>query len=267
MTTRKALSKKTRFEVFKRDKFTCQYCGARAPDVLLHVDHVNPVALGGENEILNLITACVGCNGGKGARALDDDAAITKQLSQLDELQERREQLDLLLDWKKGLVSLDAEAAEKLVPLWSSLVPGWTLNEGGLAVLRQLIAKHGLNPVIDAMQASAAQYVQIGSEGLATHESMEKTWDYIGRIARMAKTMDAKQYLRDLFYVRAIARRRFNYFDDRRALELLERAHLAGAPIEDLKDIARGERNWSDWQSSMHVLLNDLDIGDGPGAA
>ena len=40
---RKAISKKLRFEVFKRDSFTCQYCGKSAPDVILHVDHILPV--------------------------------------------------------------------------------------------------------------------------------------------------------------------------------------------------------------------------------
>ena len=39
MAERKPLSKKIRFEVFKRDAFTCQYCGQMAPDVLLEVDH------------------------------------------------------------------------------------------------------------------------------------------------------------------------------------------------------------------------------------
>ena len=53
---RKSISKKNRFEVFKRDSFTCQYCGASAPDVLLEVDHIKPVASGGTNDILNLIT-------------------------------------------------------------------------------------------------------------------------------------------------------------------------------------------------------------------
>lgn len=47
MTKRKAISKKIRFEVFKRDSFTCQYCGEKAPDVILHVDHIDPVAKGG----------------------------------------------------------------------------------------------------------------------------------------------------------------------------------------------------------------------------
>ena len=32
MGKRKAISKKMRFEVFKRDKFTCQYCGRSVPD-------------------------------------------------------------------------------------------------------------------------------------------------------------------------------------------------------------------------------------------
>lgn len=64
MSTREAIGKKVRFEVFKRDKFVCQYCGAKAPDVVLHVDHIHPVAQGGRNDILNLVTACqAGING------------------------------------------------------------------------------------------------------------------------------------------------------------------------------------------------------------
>jgi len=67
---RKALSKKLRFDVFKRDGFECVYCGATPPGVLLHVDHVVPVAAGGGNEIDNLVTACQPCNLGKSATPL-----------------------------------------------------------------------------------------------------------------------------------------------------------------------------------------------------
>ena len=62
---RKSISKKLRFEVYKRDSFTCQYCGRKAPDVALNVDHVVPVSKGGTNDILNLITSCFDCNNGK----------------------------------------------------------------------------------------------------------------------------------------------------------------------------------------------------------
>ena len=57
VSKRKTIPKTVRFEVFKRDKFTCQYCGQMAPDVILEIDHIKPVAEGGENDILNLITA------------------------------------------------------------------------------------------------------------------------------------------------------------------------------------------------------------------
>lgn len=35
-----AISKRVRFDVFKRDSFKCQYCGKSAPDVILEVDHI-----------------------------------------------------------------------------------------------------------------------------------------------------------------------------------------------------------------------------------
>lgn len=44
------ISKALRFEVFKRDSFTCQYCGRSAPEVVLEVDHIVPVSKGGTND-------------------------------------------------------------------------------------------------------------------------------------------------------------------------------------------------------------------------
>lgn len=60
-----AVSKRLRFEILRRDDHTCQYCGERAPDVTLHVDHVVPVALGGTDDPGNLVAACRDCNSGK----------------------------------------------------------------------------------------------------------------------------------------------------------------------------------------------------------
>jgi hypothetical protein len=62
---RKPLGNKMRFEVFKRDLFRCQYCGETPPKVVLEVDHIHPVSMGGKNEIDNLLTACFQCNRGK----------------------------------------------------------------------------------------------------------------------------------------------------------------------------------------------------------
>ena len=64
------LSSAQRFAVLARDKFTCRYCGAKAPDTVLHVDHIHPVADGGTNEPENLVAACGSCNLGKGRKRL-----------------------------------------------------------------------------------------------------------------------------------------------------------------------------------------------------
>lgn len=63
---RSPISPKLRFDVFRRDKFVCQYCGACGPDVELEVDHIIPVSRGGTDEMSNLKTACFNCNRGKG---------------------------------------------------------------------------------------------------------------------------------------------------------------------------------------------------------
>lgn len=88
---RKPLSKKVRFDVFKRDGFVCQYCGAHPPAVVLHVDHIHPVAEGGTNDIDNLITACEPCNLGKGSGLISDTPKALKDKA--SEVAEKEEQL------------------------------------------------------------------------------------------------------------------------------------------------------------------------------
>ncbi len=58
----------SRTNVFARDKFTCQYCGARPPRSQLNLDHVIPRALGGKTTWENVVASCVECNRRKGGR-------------------------------------------------------------------------------------------------------------------------------------------------------------------------------------------------------
>lgn len=58
-------SPRTRFKILHRDDHTCQYCGAKAPDVELQIDHIIPISLGGRGTVDNGVTACADCNQGK----------------------------------------------------------------------------------------------------------------------------------------------------------------------------------------------------------
>ncbi|MEW5940275.1 MAG: HNH endonuclease [Chloroflexota bacterium] len=62
--------KLTRREVFRRDNYTCQYCGRH--DGNLTVDHVHPRHMGGEHVWTNVVAACPNCNHRKGGRPLEE---------------------------------------------------------------------------------------------------------------------------------------------------------------------------------------------------
>ncbi|MGB0498044.1 MAG: HNH endonuclease [Rubricella sp.] len=57
----------TRFNLFLRDEFTCQYCGATGE---LTFDHVIPRARGGRTTWENVVAACSPCNLRKGSKTL-----------------------------------------------------------------------------------------------------------------------------------------------------------------------------------------------------
>jgi 5-methylcytosine-specific restriction endonuclease McrA len=58
--------KLTRFEIFNRDHYTCQYCGQQTRQLTL--DHVIPRYRGGQHTWENVVSACVACNRRKAGR-------------------------------------------------------------------------------------------------------------------------------------------------------------------------------------------------------
>jgi|TARA_B110000285_G_scaffold196466_1_gene227454 5-methylcytosine-specific restriction endonuclease McrA len=67
----------TRFNVFLRDKFTCQYCGVRKD---LTFDHLHPKSKGGVTDWKNVVTACSTCNVQKGGKLYKDcDLVLTQK--------------------------------------------------------------------------------------------------------------------------------------------------------------------------------------------
>jgi hypothetical protein len=53
-------------QVYKRDKFTCVYCGITGADAELQCDHIHPISDNGSNHMSNLRTSCRKCNQAKG---------------------------------------------------------------------------------------------------------------------------------------------------------------------------------------------------------
>ena len=67
----------TRFNVFLRDKFMCQYCGSNSE---LTFDHLLPRSRGGKTDWNNVVTACSSCNVQKGGRLYDNSEMSLQQI-------------------------------------------------------------------------------------------------------------------------------------------------------------------------------------------
>jgi len=62
----------SRYNIYARDKSTCQYCGRKLPRHELNLDHVIPRSLGGMSTWENVVCSCHECNRRKGGRTPED---------------------------------------------------------------------------------------------------------------------------------------------------------------------------------------------------
>lgn len=217
-----SVSKRLRFEILRRDNHTCQYCGEKAPDVTLHVDHVKPKALGGSDGPENLVAACKDCNAGKTSSALD--APIVEAIAQRN------------LDWEiraahlaaqmRGTLERDQNYCDEIQEHWGAWLDhlgrvfempmGWqasTLTWAGMGVPLE-VAKLALDVAMSAARVEDADrfryfagvlWRQIKSHEIDfdetdevnayTESDMERNWSngYDAGIARAYRRMPIEQ--------------------------------------------------------------------------
>jgi hypothetical protein len=238
---RKAISKKDRFEVFKRDKFTCQYCGRKAPEVVLVIDHITPVAEGGPNTLLNYVTACIECNQGKGARQLNDDAVVAKQRAQMDELADRMEQIRLMADWQNELARVDDEAVNLLADMWSRHAINWRLNECGKKLLMKSYKRFGFEEVAEAMRIAATQYL-IATP--VTKEAFKHAFSKINGICVVRQKRQRDPEAGRPYYICGILAKRFPNVSDSAYWCVIREARSNGRSWDEIQGAACNADYW-----------------------
>ena len=64
--------RENRVKVYERDGYKCHYCDKQLTRFTATLDHVTPVAEGGDNSLGNLVTSCLSCNSRKTRRPIGD---------------------------------------------------------------------------------------------------------------------------------------------------------------------------------------------------
>lgn len=257
---KRSVSKTLRFEVFKRDAFTCQYCGRKAPDVVLQADHIHPHSKGGQDDILNLITSCFDCNAGKRDKELDDQSVLAKQRAQLEELNERRNQLEMMIAWREGLNSLEDGHVE-LIQAELERASGFTANDRGMRSIRAALRKYEIREILEAIPTSFSQYFDADA---TTEWKRDKSWakalDMVPRIIETRRAGGHSEEMKEIFYIRGILRNRFdlNALEQHNALELLKYGAMSGFSLGFMKSAAKTAETYQDFEQYVNDRVDEL---------
>ena len=250
MAKRKNLSKSVRFEVFKRDSLKCQYCGKSAPDVVLEVDHIIPVSKGGDNDISNLITACFDCNRGKRDKKLTDKQSAKLQKEELDKLNARREQLEMIAEWRKELLNLMNESIDKIVEIINQeFYLDIHLTDYGRRNFSKCIKKYGFKETLNSSLIAFGKYNDI-----------ETAFNKIEGILYMRKleyeNPEKAVYVRLL----SLVKRRFNYYNHKVAYCLIDKLFQMGYDEcvfdeEEITKLIYSCSNWAEFKNKMNLEI------------
>lgn len=257
---REAIGKKLRMEIFKRDSFTCQYCGRKAPDVILHIDHIKPVSKGGTNDIMNLVTSCIDCNLGKSDNELSDDSVIQKKRKQLDLLQTRKEQIEMMFEWQKGLCDITLISVNKLAEYWKELT-GTTLTDDGRLAIRRLVKKYSIEEIIESINISVTQYIKYKNNNIDV-KSVRFAFDKLSGILFNRKCVTDNPQLAQLHYIKAILHKKFYNFSDSIFYTICNNAIKHRITMESLIEHSQKCNSWSQWKYGIDRFIADNPLED-----
>ena len=270
MNKRKSMSKTLRFEVFKRDSFSCQYCGATpSKKTMLEVDHIKPVAKGGDNDILNLITSCFDCNRGKSARELSDDSVVVKQKKQLDNLQEKREQFKMMYEWRKGLDGLTSEAAHMITEYIESKVEPFVLSKSAKKNLEKTINKYDFDDILNAINISESTYLRYEVDDTLEPDSVK---NFFSKITGILVNSSRSPLELKISRIKGIGRKQFDNWEPQKGAIVLSKMlkkmrSYPGSSDESIlavlentiEPMTQDAKSWRQWKWMMEEFLEALE--------
>ena len=191
---------------------------------------------------MNLVTSCEPCNSGKGPRQLDDHSVIVKQKRQLDDLNERRLQAEMLCDYRTELKKEPVPELPSVFRFWLHLSKAEPRDSDRDAV-EKLLVSAGLRETLHCIEIVTDQY-----------SNAEQAIRMLPRVAAVRRKTKRKPYLRDLLYIRGILRNRLTYVNERMALKLMENAVEGGASTDQIRDASMRVVSWPDWKAAIGAL-------------
>ena len=181
------VSARTRFEIFKRDGFSCVYCGTTPLQKPLHVDHVVPWAEGGTGKASNLVTACADCNLGKADVPLARKRFAPPIATQADK--DHAQQILEYLEIQREVDAVKTKATNIVADRWEEVVGA--LSQEMYTHLPSILSRWTLARVNEAMRITGLKMGTVGQK-FSTYSATNQAKYFHGVLRRWREAGEAE---------------------------------------------------------------------------
>lgn len=248
---REPISKKTRFNIFTRDGFKCQYCGRSAGEVVLEIDHIIPVVEGGTNDPLNLTTACFDCNRGKGKQQLEPEQFIDSQITELKDLQLLKEKQEQVLAWKRSLLDLKKDTSIEIQQYFEDLFCITTKSPSTLhREVFRLLVDYSVSEILEAIDALFAK-----------RKTANEAFAMLSATLKNRRLMEKNPLTGQKQYLFGILKNRFGT-DPKSAFTFMNQINFDIVDIIQVQELAKTAKTYAEWKSQCLGLAPLVNQGD-----
>jgi hypothetical protein len=246
--------KRIKYEVFEKDSFKCQFCGKGVPLVTLQLIRIQDTQQNDEwLDTAFLSTSCKICE--KKKSGVDEKILNNGYLS-IDELEERLQQLKMLINWRRGMLNIRKQQLANLVSYWEKKLPGFSVDNDQKKFMATYISKYSSDEIKSAMDMAVDKFIKYSDDGILDKNSIRTAFAKIPDIC-LTKTeivstheSDGLQRIHD-----QLKSNIDGFFDSRRANQWLSYARSWEVQIEDLYKMATSVRSWTQFSVNIDNMV------------
>jgi len=247
--------KRIKFEVFEKDGYKCQTCGAVAPNVTLQLHRLQEVQQN-ENWLdpAFLSTACFDC---EQKQTEQKSTAKKNGFMTLDDLEERLEQLKMLISWRKGLRKIKKGQLNSLIDYWQELVPGIYLNDDHKRTILSCMNKFTREEIKSAMEYAVKEFLILRQDGSIAQDSFQLAFEKIPEICLRTKKASENQEIENLYHIHDILKGKLEgFFDSERVIQWLNYARSWEVKLDELTHMAFKVTNWTQFSCNIDEMVH-----------
>lgn len=246
--------KRIKFEVFEKDSFKCQSCGRGAPIVTLQLTRIQETQHN-DNwlDTAFLSTSCKDC---EKKRSDSTDKSTRNGFISIDELEERLQQLKMLINWRKGMLNIRKQQLAHLVNYWEHKIPSFVISNDQKKYILTYITKYSCEEIRSAMDMAADKFFVQSTDGTISNSSILNAFGKVPEIC-LKKSEIADIHESDgLQNVHERIKNNISgFFDSRRAMQWLNYARSWEVPIEELFQMASSIGSWTEFSLNIDKMV------------